>query len=106
LAITASYLLVISDRENIKVAQERLNLLSNQLNRAERRVEAGVANMEQVYNLRSQIANEQLNKVTLENQYKSDQLSLLQTLLLDPSLEYKFEDATLLGQSIDTNKPE
>jgi outer membrane protein len=106
LAITASYLLVISDRENIKVAQERLNLLSNQLNRAERRVEAGVANMEQVYNLRSQIANEQLNKVTLENQYKSDQLSLLQTLLLDPSLEYKFEDATLLGQSIDTSKPE
>lgn len=106
LTITASYLLVISDRENIKVAQERLNLLSNQLKRAERRVEAGVANMEQVYNLRSQMANEKLNKVTLENKYKSDRLSLLQTLLLDPSLDYKIEDATLLSQSIDSSIPE
>ncbi|GJM27526.1 MAG: transporter [Cyclobacteriaceae bacterium] len=106
LAITASYLLVISDRENIKVAQERLDLLSNQLNRAERRVEAGVANMEQVFNLRSQIANEKLNKVTLENQYKSDRLSLLQTLLLDPSLDYRIEDVSLLSRSIDTTIPE
>lgn len=106
LAITASYLLVISDLENIKVAKERLDLLSNQLKRAERRVEAGVANMEQVFNLRSQIANEQLNKVTLENRYKSDRLSLLQNLLLDPSLDYLIEDPTLLTQSINTTIPD
>jgi len=105
LAITASYLLVISDKENIKVANERLELLSSQLNRAEKRVAAGVANMEQVYNLRSQIANEKLNKVTLENRYKSDRLSLLQTLLLDPSQDYKISDLTLVGQSIDTSIP-
>ena len=105
LAITASYLLVISDVENIKVANERLELLSNQLKRAERRAEAGVANMEQVFNLRSQIANEQLNKVNLENRYKSDRLSLLQTLLLDPSLDYNIEDNTILAQSIDPKMP-
>ncbi len=105
LAITASYLLVISDLENIKVANERLELLSNQLNRAERRAEAGVANMEQVFNLRSQIANEQLNKVNLENTYKRDRLSLLQTLLLDPSLDYLIEDSSLFSQSIDPNIP-
>ena len=62
--------------------------------------------MEQVYNLRSQIANEKLNKVTLENRYKSDRLALLQTLLLDPSLEYIIEDANVLGQSIDPSIPE
>lgn len=106
LAITASYLLVISDLENIKVAQERLDLLSNQLKRAERRVEAGVANMEQVFNLRSQIANEKLNKVTIENKYKSDRLALLQILLLDPSLDYRIEDPTILNQQIDTELPE
>lgn len=105
LAITASYLLVISDKENIKVANDRLELLSNQLERAERRVEAGVANMEQVFNLRSQIANEQLNKVHLENRYKSDRLSLLQTLLLDPALDYQIKDASILSLNIDAEIP-
>ena len=105
LAITASYLLVISDKENIKVANDRLELLSNQLERAERRVEAGVANMEQVFNLRSQIANEQLNKVNLENRYKSDRLSLLQTLLLDPAMDYQIKDPSILSQNIDAEIP-
>ena len=105
LAITASYLLVISDKENIKVANDRLELLSNQLERAERRVDAGVANMEQVFNLRSQIANEQLNKVNLENRYKSDRLSLLQTLLLDPAMDYQIKDPSILGQNIDAEIP-
>ena len=106
LTITASYLLVISDLENIKVAQERMDLLENQLQRAERRAEAGVANMEQVFNLRSQIANERLNKVNLENRYKSNRLSLLQTLLLDPSIDYKIADDTLLGGEIDETLPD
>ena len=105
LSITASYLLVVSDLENIKVAKDRLELLSNQLKRAERRVEAGVANMEQVFNLRSQIANEQLNKVNLENRYKSDRLSLLQILLLDPSMDYQIEDHSVLAQNIDVDIP-
>ena len=105
LAVTASYLLVISDMENIKVAQERMDLLENQLKRAERRVKAGVANMEQVFNLRSQIANEQLNKVNLENRYKRDRLSLLQTLLLDPSYDYQIADPTVLGRQIDETLP-
>lgn len=105
LTVTASYLQVISDEENIKISLERLDLLSNQLKRAEQRVEAGVANLEQVYNLRSQIANEKLNKVTLENQFKSDRLALLQTLLLDPSEDYGFADPAILQEHIDTNLP-
>jgi len=105
LTVTASYLQVISDLENIKITEERLDLLSNQLKRAERRVEAGVANMEQVYNLRSQIANEKLNQVNAENQYKRDRLSLLQALMLDPSEEYEFSDPTILQGNIDLNLP-
>jgi outer membrane protein len=87
------------------VANDRLELLTNQLERAERRVEAGVANMEQVFNLRSQIANEQLNKVNLENRYKSDRLSLLQILLLDPALDYQIKDPSILSQNIDAEIP-
>ncbi|MDH3711176.1 MAG: TolC family protein [Cyclobacteriaceae bacterium] len=105
LTVTALYLQVITDGENIKVSEERLELLSNQLKRAEQRVEAGVANMEQVYNLRSQVANENLNKVTLENQYKRGRLDLIQTLLLDPTEGYEFEDPEVLRQSIDTTLP-
>lgn len=89
--VTQSYLLVISDVENIKISKQRLSLLQEQLTRAEKRVAAGVANMEQVYNLKSEIASENLQAVQLENQYKSDRLALLQALLLDPSGDYIIE---------------
>ena len=89
--VTQSYLLVISDVENIKISKQRLSLLQEQFTRAEKRVAAGVANMEQVYNLKSEIASENLQAVQLENQYKSDRLALLQALLLDPSGDYLIE---------------
>ncbi len=90
LTVVDLFLNVTNDRENSKISLERLSLLEEQLERAEKRVEVGVANMEQVYNLKSQIANEKLNAVTLENLFKSDLLALLQTLRLDPTIvEYE-----------------
>lgn len=96
LTVVDQFLSVTNDLENTKISVERLSLLEEQVERAKKRVEVGVANMEQVYNLRSQIANEKLNVVTLENLYKSDLLALLQTLRLDPTaVEYEIEAVNL-----------
>ena len=99
--VTQSYLLVISDKENIKISKQRLDLLQEQLARAEKRVDAGVANMEQVYNLRSEIAAENLQAVQLGNQYKSDKLTLLQALLLDPTGDFLIETPEVDQENLD-----
>jgi outer membrane protein len=64
------------------------------LDREEKREKAGVGNMEQVYNFRSQVAQQDLNIVNLRNNLESNRLTLLQLLLLDPSDDYQFEGIT------------
>lgn len=81
--VLGSYLAVVLDRENIKIAHDRIELLEAQLGRAKNRYDVGVANLEQVYNFQSQLANERLNLVTLQNQLMSDKLNLAQILRLE-----------------------
>lgn len=86
------YLNVALDRENIKNAQTRLELLQSQLEREVKRESVGVASLENVYNFRSQVANQKLILVGLENQYKSDFLALIQTLQLNNPDDYVLAD--------------
>jgi len=83
------YLNVVLDKENIKISKDRIKLLSAQLEREVKRESVGVGNLEQVYNFKSQLANENLNLVKLMNRLKSDKLSLLQSLGVDVSEEYE-----------------
>ena len=83
--ILASYLNVILSEENIRISQQRVDLLTAQLDRAEKRESVGVGNMEDVFNFRSQLANEQLNLANLENTYERNKLALLQGMQLDPT---------------------
>jgi len=89
ISITGFYLQVLLSNENIKISEERIKLLEGQLERAEKRVELGVENNQQVFNLKSQIANENLNLVTVKNTYAQNKLLLLQQLLLDPTEDYE-----------------
>lgn len=50
--------------------------------------------MEQVYNFRSQVAQQELRIVDLRNQLQSAKLTLIQLLLLDPLDQYEFEGIT------------
>ncbi|MDW3195527.1 MAG: TolC family protein [Cytophagales bacterium] len=83
--IMTFYLNVILSKENIKISQQRVDLLTAQLDRAEKRESVGVGNLEEVYNFRSQLATEKLNLATLENVYQSNKLQLLQAMQLDPT---------------------
>ena len=84
-SVLGSYLAVVLDKENIRISNDRISLLEQQLTREKKRQEVGVGNLEQVYNFQSQLANEKLRKVNLENTYKTDLLQLLQALQIDVS---------------------
>ena len=102
-SIVSAFLNLITTRENLKMNEETKSILQEQLDREEKRESAGVGNMEQVYNFRSQIAQQELNIVNLRNSLETSKLTLLQLLLLDPSEDYEFagitpEDAELVKE--------
>lgn len=86
--VTDLYLKILVDMADIEIIETRIELLNEQLERARKRTEAGVANMQQVYNLNSQVANENLNRVRATNRLESDRLALFQSLQLDDNMEY------------------
>ncbi|MEO9872452.1 TolC family protein [Ekhidna sp.] len=81
--VIRNYLNVLVDTENVRISDQRLEFLEEQLDREKKRVSVGVGNLETVYNFQSQVANERLNNVTLKNQYQSDLLSLLQSIQIE-----------------------
>ena len=99
--VLTAYLNVILDKERIRISEERIELLSGQLEREKQRESVGVGDMEQVFNFQSQLATEKLNLVTLNNALRSDKLQLLQIMTLAKVIDYKIEpedisDADLL----------
>ena len=104
-SVVNAFLNIINTRENLKIQEQTNNLLKEQLEREEKREKAGVGNMEQVYNFRSQVAQQELRIVNLRNQLQTNRLSLIQLLLLDPLDNYDFDgitpDDALLQQEIE-----
>lgn len=83
--ILTFYLNVILDKENIKIAQERVDLLEAQLEREKKRESVGVGNLESVYNFQGQLANQKLTLNNLENTLQRDLLTLFQAMQLEPN---------------------
>ena len=93
--IVEAFLNVILTRESLKIAEQRKELLNDQLDREEKRESAGVGNMEAVYNFRSQVAQQELTIVNQRNQLETRKLTLIQLLFLDPADQYEFEGVTM-----------
>ena len=100
-SVVSSFLQLIITRENLKIAEETISLLNDQLDIAEKREKSGVASMEQVYNLKSQVAQQQLTIVGFQNTLQSSELTLMQLLLLNPNEEYTFEGITINDADLD-----
>lgn len=99
--VVGGFLQVVSTKENLKIAQQTYELLKQQLDREEKREKAGVGNMQEVYNFRSQVAQQNLNVVELKNTLQSNRLALMQLLLLDPSEDVTFEGITAEDESLE-----
>jgi outer membrane protein len=99
--ILTAYLNVMLSKVNIQISNQRIELLEAQLDRAVKRESVGVGSMEDVYNFRSQLANERINLQNLSNDFQRNKLQLLQNMLLDPSkaeyevVEYEVPEASL-----------
>jgi len=103
IAVLRSYLQVLISRSNVRISEERLNLLNEQLERARKRFEIGIESQENVFNLQSQIATENLNRLRMENDLQRNKLSLFQLLQLDPSEDYEIKEVEI---DDDINEPD
>ena len=99
--VISFYLNLAADKENLKISEGRLDLLTQQLEREEKREEAGVGRIEEVYNLRSQVANEKLNLITLQNTYKRDKLLLIQALQEVNAQDIEISDLEISDEEVE-----
>ncbi len=82
------YLSVATSKETVKVSQDRVNNLQEQLDREVKRIEVGVGDPQTAYQLRGQLSNEKLNLTNAQNQLRSNLLLLVQEMQLDTEAAY------------------
>ncbi len=82
------YLSVATSKETVKVSQDRVNNLQEQLDRELKRIEVGVGDPQTAYQLRGQLSNEQLNLTNSQNQLRSNLLLLVQEMQLNTDIAY------------------
>lgn len=97
------YLQVLFDIENTRIAENRLKILEQQLEKKQKEFDAGKSTQAELFNLKSQIASEKLNLVTVQNTYQRDKLRLTQELMIDPFAEYTFEFPDASQQKIEAD---
>lgn len=98
--IMTFYLNAVLSRENLKIAEDRVQLLEKQLDREEKRVSVGVGSLDAVYNLRSQLANEKLNLITAKNTVATNRLALIQAMQLDPKDNYDIQPLNISEEQL------
>lgn len=87
-SVTRFYLQALVDEENIRISKERMELLTGQLAKMEKLTHAGLRTEEDVFRIKSQLANEKLVLLNQENQYRQNLLLLLQEIEADPGQSY------------------
>lgn len=98
--IMTFYLNAVLSQENLRIAEDRVELLEAQLYREEKRVSVGVGNLDAVYNLRSLLSNEKQSLITSKNTVASSQLTLVQAMQLDPSINYKIAPEAIVEDDL------
>lgn len=87
--ITAYYLQALVDGENIKISEARIALLEGQLSQMEKLERAGVRAMDEVYQIKAQVATEKLNLITHQNNSRRAMLQLIQEMNVEGTPSYQ-----------------
>ncbi len=85
LNVALAYLNILSNRELIEVARQQGTATQLQLDRTQRLVDAGSLAESQLFDLRAQLANDELSRVNAENNLESAKLQLKQLMNLPGS---------------------
>jgi len=106
LNVISEYLQVLFAKEQLKVYANRLNESSKQKERTKIMFDAGTMTRGNLLDAESQLATEELNKITAENQFATSTLNLIQLLELDSAASFQIQDpivditsAEILSQS-------
>jgi outer membrane protein len=83
LNVANAYIGVIFSEEILKISQNQFNITSEQLERTMKLVNAGAAARSVEYDIKAQLANEEVNVTTAENNYQIALLTLRQLMNLD-----------------------
>lgn len=83
LSVVSAYLQFLYTKEQYKLTQARVNESKRQRDRAKSMADAGAMTQGNLLDAESQLANEELNNITAENQNTIARLSLAQLLELD-----------------------
>jgi len=94
--VTGHFLQAILDRENARIARERISLLESQVNQIAKLEKAGVRTEGDVYQLKSQLATEKLNLITHENSYRQSLMLLSQAMNSGADTNYDLQTPTAM----------
>lgn len=108
LNVANAYIGVIFSEELLKISQNQYSVSVEQLERTLKLVEAGSVAKSVEYDIRAQLANDQVNATTADNNYKLSMLSLKQLMNLDTVTnfsvarpEISMQESQLLENNID-----
>lgn len=108
LKVAALYLDVLFKKEILKVYKEQVSLSQSQVERTKLLVESGKSPMSQLYDIKAQLANDELNVTTADNDLVLSLLNLAQSLNLLENRGFDVEEPTLgdiIGENISSIIP-
>lgn len=108
LNIASAYLSILLSRELLEASRIQLSTVQEQRDRTQKLVNAGTLPQRNLLELESQVATEEANFVTRQNQLNLSMLRLQQLLNLEPSATFQIEVPELIdpGTTIDVALPE
>lgn len=101
--ITSYYLDILFKKEILKVYQEQVALTEKQITKTEILVENGKVALAQLYDIKAQLAKDQLNMTTANNDLNLSLLDLSQALNLKSSSNFDIEIPDLSAVAISKN---
>ncbi len=91
LSVALAYLNVLFAFENLEIAEDRLVLSKNQLDNMDKLIAAGTRPENDRYDLVSQVALDEQNVVTAQNNIETNMLSLKQQMWMEPDFALEIE---------------
>ena len=98
LAVEQSYLTVLRNQQLLIVSQDNLKRSQQQLSRIEESNKVGALAKSDVYRQQVQTANDELSLINAQSNYDNSKQDMLYLLALDVTMDYNFEDASVLQQ--------